>query len=231
MARAVIKFDLTSIPSNAKVVSAQLMVHTGKVIDENTYPAAKHLVGIADGQWDEKELTWFNVPELIRTKSFSNWGWTKKNKEIFSDLLTEVQEMVIGTRENFGFVFAIGNHNPKNYTIQIHSSESAELEKRPTLTIKYIEGGVSVVNSNKLGNNALSVTYNGGGTFSFAGLVASEITAEVFTLAGKKVLEKNVILSGKSAFFLPVTEMASGSYLLSVETGNGIKKTFQFYNR
>lgn len=221
MARSVIKFDLSSIPSNAEIVSAELQVVTGKIDDPNTYPSAKYIVSVAKSDWDENTLTWFNMPDTLRTEAF-NMGFAKSNATIKANLLTEVQGMISGEKDNFGFIFARGNPYNKRYTIPIHSSESVETSKRPKLMVTYLDVPTSVDDLHLNGSisKLMTVSYKGKSEFTVKNVTSGYFTAKIFTFNGKCIIsEKRVAVSkGESSFTMPIGNLASGYYILSIES-------------
>ena len=130
-----IKFDLSSIPIDANIVSAQLKLYAGYVSNRENVSA--HYVGayyVPDDSWREDGITYNNRPTSIynyttHTGSVSPHSWC--SWDITDDVSTAF-------RDDKGLTEALMWENTNDYgLISFYSKETAWSEFRPVLEITY----------------------------------------------------------------------------------------------
>jgi hypothetical protein len=130
-----IKFDLSSIPIDANIVSAQLKLYAGYV--SNRENVSVHYVGayyVSDDSWREDGITYNNRPTSIynyttHTGSVSPHSWC--SWDITDDVSTAF-------RDDKGLTEALMWENTNDYgLISFYSKETAWSEFRPVLEITY----------------------------------------------------------------------------------------------
>lgn len=232
-----IKFDLTEIPENASIKSAELSFYQiGLVAPEST---EKCTVQTIIREWGESEVTW-NV-----AKGSDNW--LDDTKTMFTgkfgddiyrggnydpadgivgdpastanewenyDVTDRIQEMVNGERDNFGFLLKTWFHNAMERSYA--SSKADNVDNRPKLTITYDETSISMGVKNNLNGLVNVSVVNEGIKLSFNSNDDYNIT--LTTLSGKSVYSMS---KSSTEFFIETKNFAKGLYLLKV-SGNGI---------
>ncbi len=123
--------------------------------------------------------------------------------------------------ENFGFIIVKGKY-ATSYRISIHSSESPELSKRPTLTVIYKDSQtpITTVSQNNV-SKPLSIRFIGKNRFTINGKGLGKMTAIIYSIDGKIIItKKQVILSENSnTFTMPTENLSMGNYIISIKNG------------
>lgn len=159
--RTLIKFDVSSIPKSALLVSATLSVWTALDLSSTT---RNYKLFRVKRDWVEAEATW-NV-----WSTGNNWGtggcsntttdydttvWATKSfgSAIADDTqmdfvfdatgLTELKKFIDGTYTNYGWMIKADTETDDAY--RLHSSSSATAGYRPRLVIEYIVGDFFMV--------------------------------------------------------------------------------------
>jgi len=146
--RILIRFDLTSIPPDAIISSAELQL----CLAEDYYFDEKRVIYVhkITGFWKDKEVTWNQSiekrnwrttggdfdSELESAKSFIGraYGW------VSWDVTRTIKEWLKGEYVNFGFL--LKEHNCENEAVWFLSSELEWESYRPQLVISYETEGV-----------------------------------------------------------------------------------------
>ncbi|XXT21708.1 DNRLRE domain-containing protein [Sorangium sp. So ce429] len=127
--RSLLRFDLSGVPSGASVVSANLSVsQLYKTIDSTVHV---HRVTSA---WEESAVTWSSLGEAFDpaiAASFTTGGGSGFRS---SDITELARAWVSGEAENHGVLL---EEDPVQRT-EYHSSEKAQLDKRPKLDLCYV---------------------------------------------------------------------------------------------
>ncbi|MGK3966183.1 DNRLRE domain-containing protein [Sorangium sp. So ce1667] len=127
--RSLLRFDLSGVPSGASVVSASLSVsQLYKTIDSTV---RVHRVTSA---WEESAVTWSSLGEAFDpaiAASFTTGGGSGFRS---SDITELARAWVSGEAENHGVLL---EEDPVQRT-EYHSSEKAQIDKRPRLDLCYV---------------------------------------------------------------------------------------------
>ena len=123
-----IKFDLSSIPSGSVIISATL-----KLYQYNSVSGVEICVHRVTGSWSESSITWNNKPSYDSqseacSDSAGQYQWTEW------DITDLVQGWVDGSYDNHGLVLVSSGD-----MVQFYSREWSEADKRPKLTVEYVE--------------------------------------------------------------------------------------------
>jgi len=137
--RALIHFDLSSIPSGATIVSAKLKLYTKAHSGHNR----THNIHKIKASWTENTVTWNNQPDIVSTPTDSTSigtavGWKEW------DVTTDVQAFVDGTYPNYGWLIkdeieSASSVKGANYYSKEYTDDPT---KRPYLEVTYTEAPV-----------------------------------------------------------------------------------------
>ncbi len=140
--RNLLKFDLSSIPANATIVSADLYMYSdtipknGDLIHANYGADNSFVVQQVAAQWDPSTVTWFNQPAGLT----ANQIIVPNTPLPFLNMDINVKDMVssmVSTNTNYGFKLAL--QNEVEYTSRIFcSSYYTDASRHPRLIVKYI---------------------------------------------------------------------------------------------
>lgn len=141
--RNLLKFDLSSIPANATVVSADLYMYSdtipknGDLINANSGTNNSFVVQQVAAQWDPATVNWFNQPAGLT----ANQVIVPHTPLPFLNMDINVKNLIssmISSNTNYGFRLSL--QNEIEYTSRIFcSSYNADASRHPRLVVKYIK--------------------------------------------------------------------------------------------
>jgi len=129
--RTYIRFDLSSIPENAVIISAKLKLVDNRDDTSNLNIEVHRVIG----DWDESSITWNNQPgydSVVISSATSGYA----GDVIEWDVTDLVQAWVNGTYNNYGFALIGGQ---TDYYERAYSKEASEPNNRPILVVEYVE--------------------------------------------------------------------------------------------
>jgi hypothetical protein len=131
--RGLIRFDLSSIPSDSVVTQAMLFLYEkDEKLDQVTY------IYRVTSSWDETSVTWsspWNNPggDYSSSNAYASFLPNQKNCMIEIDLTHLVQEWVSGTPNHGMLLFSTG----PNHILRYSSKEEILVEQQPKLYVTY----------------------------------------------------------------------------------------------
>lgn len=133
--RIYIKFDATSIPSDAKIISADLCLYMYDSPKTNQEFEAYRVLS----EWNEHNLTWINQPDFTeKSSSMTAIQPTPSAKWICWEITEDVRMWHSGAANNFCTMIRIKNEvNASDQVASFYPSETLqEKQLAPKLTIK-----------------------------------------------------------------------------------------------
>ncbi|MGB6681801.1 MAG: DNRLRE domain-containing protein [Candidatus Bathyarchaeia archaeon] len=133
--RIYIKFDTTSIPSDAKIISADLCLYMYDSPKTNQEFEAYRVLS----EWNEHNLTWINQPDFTeKSSSMTAIQPTPSAKWICWEITEDVRMWHSGAAHNYGTMIRIKNEvNASDQVASFYPSETLqENQLAPKLTIK-----------------------------------------------------------------------------------------------
>jgi hypothetical protein len=139
--RNLIKFDLSSIPANATILSADLYMYSdtipknGDLVNANSGADNSFVVQQVASSWDPSTVTWFNQPASLTT----NQVVIPTTPLSFLNMDINVKDMIssmVSTNANYGFKLML--QNEVMYVSRIFcSSYYQDASRHPKLIVKY----------------------------------------------------------------------------------------------
>jgi hypothetical protein len=139
--RNLLKFDLSSIPANATIQSAQLVMYSdtipmnGDLVHANYGADNSVLIQQAATTWDSSTLTWFNQPAGLP----DNQVIVPSTAQPYLNINVNVKDMVsamVKNNTNYGFKLQLQHEDI--YTSRIFcSSYYSDATRHPRLIVKY----------------------------------------------------------------------------------------------
>ena len=127
-----IRFDLSGIPSDAAIVSAELKLYaTEGIADGKTVKIYRVLA-----DWSETGITWNNKPDNAANETDST-STPSTNNWMVLDVTGDVEGFVNGSFSNYGWVIKCVDCG--NQYKGFASSEYSDTSKRPKLVVEYVE--------------------------------------------------------------------------------------------
>lgn len=142
-ARALLKFDLSSIPASATIISAKLNLFSypppvlnGNLVDANHGSNNSFVVQQASSNWSYPGLTWFNQPTGNASTQLVVPSTTLSSLDVSLDVKALVSNMV-SNNTNHGFLLKLVNESIYTSRIFVSSHSAINPTKVPQLVIEY----------------------------------------------------------------------------------------------
>jgi len=155
--RFFIKFDLSSIPSDANIISAKIFLYRDPTpmyaVPWSQGGNNQMLVQQVTQSWDVSTLTWNNKPSTTSTEQVTvpRAETPYQNCEIDVTLLFE---QIHNSGNNYGFNFQLENETP-HATYCFASSEHSNTALRPKLVVTYAPRHQIVLNESMIYSNCV----------------------------------------------------------------------------
>ena len=141
--RGALKFDLSAIPANATIISANLYLSSypnptlnGNFIDANFGSNNAMLVQQIITNWSPSSTNWFNQPVTSTANQIIVPHTTQSVLDLNLDVTSMVSSMVTNNA-NYGFFLRIQNEVIYNSRIFVSSANTTYPAKRPKLVVVY----------------------------------------------------------------------------------------------
>ncbi len=141
--RQVLKFNLSSIPANATILSAQLYLYSypsptlnGNQVDANTGSANGFYVRQITTNWTSNSVNWNNEPAVTTANQVYVPTTSEKQLDLNLDVKAQIASMV-ANNTNYGFYMKLANEVIYNARIFVSSYNTQYPDKRPKLVVTY----------------------------------------------------------------------------------------------
>jgi hypothetical protein len=141
--REVIKFDLSSIPNNATIISANLYLYSyptptlnGNLTDANQGTNNKMFVQQVIANWSPTSIKWSNQPATTTTNQVAVPSTTQSILDLNLDVKNMVTSMV-SSNANYGFMLKLENEVTYTSRIFVSSFNTAYVSRHPKLVVVY----------------------------------------------------------------------------------------------
>jgi hypothetical protein len=140
--RGILKFDLSSIPANATIISANLYLYsnptpaTGNLVDANFGTNNAMLVQQVLTNWSPATTNWYNQPVTSTSGQIVVPSTTQSTLDLNLDVTNMVASMV-NNNANYGFFLRLQNEVIYNSRIFVSSYNTTYPTKRPKLVVVY----------------------------------------------------------------------------------------------
>jgi len=140
--RALLKFDLTTIPASATIKSAHLYLYSnpapssGNQVDANYGSSNAMLVQQITTPWTTTSATWANQPSVTTTNQIIVAQAPQGRLDLDLDVTASVASMV-NNSTNYGWFFRLQNEVIYNSRIFVGSRNTTYPDKRPKIVITY----------------------------------------------------------------------------------------------
>jgi hypothetical protein len=139
--RALIKFDLSSIPSSAVVTSADLYLYATGYINSllpGHFGNNASILERVTSTWSESTVTWNTAPTTTTVGSATLPQSTSATQDYVVNVTAMTQYQVTNPAQNFGYYFRLITENPSNSAgLLFWSSDYSNPLERPQLCVTY----------------------------------------------------------------------------------------------
>jgi RHS repeat-associated protein len=190
--RSLIQFDLSSIPPNATILNAKLVLF-GIAHNPLTQPNSFYINRITS-PWNESTITWYNQPTSSNVGQVALSSSSSATQDYYIDVTPQIQDMYSNTANNFGFMMQLQNEIDTYAKIDFASSDYSDASKWPKVSIIYsVPTTIPGIDITKNWNSSSSFDENGvkiGENKSFYNNLGKPIQTQV-----KSITDNNVIAS------------------------------------
>ena len=141
--RELIKFDLSSIPANATIISANLYLYSypaptvnGNFVDANYGTNNTLFVQQVVSNWSPISVKWSNQPTTTTANQVVAASTTQSQLDLNLDVKNMVSSMV-SSNSNHGFMLKLQNENIYTSRIFVSSYNTTHITKYPKLVVVY----------------------------------------------------------------------------------------------
>ena len=141
--RELIKFDLSSIPTNASIISANLYLYSyppptinGNFVDANYGANNTLLIQQVTANWNPATVKWSNQPATTTTNQVIAATTTQSQLDLNLDVKNMVTSMV-SSNANYGFLLKLQNEAIYTSRIFVSSYNTTHTTKYPKLVVVY----------------------------------------------------------------------------------------------
>ena len=141
--RELLKFDISSIPATATIISANLFLYsypsptvTGNGQDANYGSNNTMLVQQVISNWSPASTGWFNQPQTTTANQIAVPSTTQSMLDLNMDV-TNMISVMVKNNTNYGFLLKIQNEQYYNSRIFVSSFNTTYTTKYPKLVIQY----------------------------------------------------------------------------------------------
>ena len=232
--RGLFQFDLSAIPSNAVVSSANLSLYA--------HPNPANGGGIAmqgsneaeilrvTSSWQENTVTWASAPGYTTLNKVTLPQSTTSFQDYLNiDIKDLIQDMVSNPAMNYGMMLKLVNEAP--YTSMIFaSSEYSNLSKHPTIEVCwYIPTSLNFVQSKSFSFSVFPNPFNSEIMANVNLKNSSDLHLSVKDIAGKLIKSEIYKKISMGAHDISLTELfencEAGVYFITIDSADGYRVT------
>jgi len=136
--RGFVKFDLSSIPSDATIVDAIFEIKTILHLDSVPFPATVSVYQTSGGDWGELTLTYNNMPTGSTQSTSKYWADCRNSIVLDFDLINFVTSW-LGGADNYGLRIESDVSTSPNFKSLVFYSREWDSSSGPRLTVTYDE--------------------------------------------------------------------------------------------
>jgi hypothetical protein len=182
VSRAVFKFDMSSIPANAVIMSASLQLFGDLNWSQSPTTGGPNNSGFLyriTSPWAENSVTWNSQPSITISDQVIIPGSFNNAQNYTLNVTTMVQNM-FATSTNYGFMLRMQDEINYYLSLMFASSDNANPSNIPILSISYFVPSVTVLTSSLGCNGLATATANatgGSGNYSYTWMPSGQNTA------------------------------------------------------
>jgi hypothetical protein len=221
--RALLHFNLTSIPSNAVITNAELDLFAYGPV--SSYPghsgsANNALIERVTGNWTENTVTWNNQPTTTISNQVPLNGTTNPTLDYLNINVTSLIQDILLSQNNNGMMLKLASETASNL-LYFCSKDHFDLSKHPKLRVSYACNSASVSEINQtitkincFPNPAKSII-----NFSINSKINGSGKISVYDSQGKYINEINISVSNglsDTIYSVNTTSLSSGIYYYSL---------------
>ncbi|MCE3228937.1 MAG: hypothetical protein K0S32_3488 [Bacteroidetes bacterium] len=217
--RGLVEFDLTSIPANAIILSAQLSLYhnySSNNLGHSTLSGGNDfIVQRVTQAWTESTVTWSNQPTATLVNQVMIPASTATNQNYPNINVTAIVQDMITSGQNYGFM--IRQQTETHYRSMLFaSSDHADEKIHPKLVVTYTEPPNSVSEEKGTEDNWVIFPNPNKGIFTIKSENLLE-QIEIFNVNGSLVYSER--LSNTTSKEINISSLSAGIYFVKIASG------------
>jgi Secretion system C-terminal sorting domain len=219
--RALLNFDLSTYPSNAVLLSADLYLYSSGYINNllpGHFGANAAYIRRVIGNWAENSVTWNSQPATTTLNQVLIPATTSSTQDFQIDVTALVEDILLNPSTSYGFLLGLQTENPNNAAALafLSSDNTTDPTRWPKLCLTYkgetgIEDTVITLqpqapvvypNPTTASINVISPLFNDNSSY----------TITIYTLSGAVAAQINNAKTNGQKFELDVTALPAGTY-------------------
>jgi hypothetical protein len=216
LARGVMQIDMSTIPVNAIVMSANLYLSCDVDITTPTYTTGTGgTLSKNTAAWTESLVTWATQPSTTSVGQVAIATPTASNQaqDYTVNISGMAQSWITTPASNFGFTFRGNDESAFYKRIMFSSSDHTTTARQPKVIITYSVPSVGI--SESIQENNVSLFPNPSNNVVTVKGIRGERTFVLTDIAGRE------LRSGNISEEISVAELANGIYFILIETEYG----------
>ncbi len=134
--RSLIQFDLSSVPSDATITSAELILKAANHAVNGSFGTNESKLHRVSSSWTESTVTWNTQPTYSQNIFVTLPTSTSATQDYTVDVTNHVKDMVSNPAANFGWMLKSSIEETYK-AMRFHSSDATTSNLRPLLKIKF----------------------------------------------------------------------------------------------
>jgi Secretion system C-terminal sorting domain len=219
--RALLNFDLSTYPSNAVLLSADLYLYSSGYINNllpGHFGANSSYIRRVTGNWSENNVTWNSQPATTNVNQVLIPATTSSTQDFQIDVTALVEDILLNPSTSFGFLLGLQTENPSNAAALafLSSDNSTDPTRWPKLCLTY-KGETGIEDTVITLQPQTPVVYPNPTATSITVISPlfddnSEYTITIYNLSGAVVDQKSNSKSNGQKFELDVSALPAGTY-------------------
>jgi hypothetical protein len=214
LARGVMQIDMSSIPVNAVVMSANLYLNCDVDITTPTYTTGTGgTLSKATSSWTENTVTWATQPSTTNVNQVAVSTPTSQTQDYTLNISGMTQSWVNSPATNFGFVFRGNDESAFYKRIMFASSDHTTTARQPKVVITYSVPAAGINESTFLNN--VSLYPNPSNDVVIIKGISNDHSYVLIDVAGRE------LRSGTVSEEISLAELSQGIYFVLIQTEFG----------
>lgn len=226
--RALMRFDLPNLPTNAVISSARLNLYAHSTGPTNGHFGTANATDVlrVTSNWDEYQVTWDNQPSTGSVVATLPQSTTNDQDYLNIDVTQAVQDMIANPSTNYGFMLKLVSEYQSNGLVFKSSDMPTQ---HPKLIIEldcFDQPGKQNEGTNSVALTIYPNPTNGSLSLNFELFQASSTTIQLFDMQGRALSRYDAFLGSVGAHTLNldalIADQPAGIYILRAKIGEQV---------
>ena len=227
--RTLIDFDLSSLPADAVITSADLTLYfnpDASSIYQNQGANALWIERI-NSSWDETAVTWNTQPTVTTTNRVSIPASTSVTQNYTMGITQLIKDIIANPASSYGLRMSLQTETAYA-SVMMSSSDHSNAALHPKLDICYTSATTTgiIQTQNATSSKVYPNPFVTSATIELSTYTGSDnAVIYIYDITGTEVQNKTVTLSGNNSFTLERGNLKEGLYFYTVKSGSQVIST------